>query len=66
MTDGGSVYLEAGYADWEVVRALRARGHDLRWNVGSFGGYQGILWDAENGVYHGASESRKDGHAAGY
>ena len=25
-----------------------------------------ILWDAINKVYHGASESRKDGQAAGY
>lgn len=66
MVDGGTVHLEAGYADWEVVRALSARGHNLTWNVGSFGGYQGILLDAEQGVYHGASESRKDGHAAGY
>jgi len=66
MTDGGRVSLERGYAAWEVVRALRGRGHDVEWNVGSFGGYQGILWDARNGVYHGASESRKDGHAAGY
>ena len=66
MRDGGRVSLEAGYASWETVRALRGRGHDVGWNVGSFGGYQGILWDAEAGVYHGASESRKDGHAAGY
>jgi gamma-glutamyltranspeptidase/glutathione hydrolase len=66
MTDGGRVSLESGYAAWDVVRALRDRGHDVEWNVGSFGGYQGILWDAHNGVYHGASESRKDGHAAGY
>ena len=35
-------------------------------NVGSFGGYQGIMYDAKNDVYYGASESRKDGQAAGY
>jgi gamma-glutamyltranspeptidase/glutathione hydrolase len=34
--------------------------------VGPYGGYQAILYDAENDVYFGASESRKDGHAAGY
>lgn len=66
MTDGGRVLLESGYASWEVVRDLRRRGHDVGWNVGSFGGYQGIRRDPETGVYRGASESRKDGHAAGY
>jgi gamma-glutamyltranspeptidase/glutathione hydrolase len=34
--------------------------------VGVFGGYQAIGWNAENEVYHGASESRKDGQAAGF
>jgi gamma-glutamyltranspeptidase/glutathione hydrolase len=33
---------------------------------GYYGGYQAILFDAEKGVYFGASESRKDGQAAGY
>jgi gamma-glutamyltranspeptidase/glutathione hydrolase len=33
---------------------------------GAFGGYQAILFDAKNQVYFGASETRKDGHAAGY
>ena len=31
-----------------------------------FGGYQAIMWDEQEGVYYGASEVRKDGHAAGY
>ena len=31
-----------------------------------FGGYQGILLDAERGVYQGASDNRKDGCALGY
>ena len=31
-----------------------------------FGGYQAIARDPDSGVYFGASESRKDGHAAGY
>lgn len=66
MEGGGTVYLESGYGSWEVVRGLRGLGHDLAWDRGSFGGYQGILVDRERGVYHGASESRKDGHAAGY
>jgi gamma-glutamyltranspeptidase/glutathione hydrolase len=33
---------------------------------GGYGGYQAILFDPVNRVYRGASESRKDGHAAGY
>ena len=66
MSDGGRVSIESGYGGWGVTRSLRARGHDIAWNVGSFGGYQGILRDPANGVYQGASESRKDGHAAGF
>ena len=33
---------------------------------GFSGGYQAIYRDAEQGVYYGASEVRKDGNAAGY
>ncbi|RME71893.1 MAG: gamma-glutamyltransferase [Verrucomicrobia bacterium] len=65
MTDGGHVYLETG-VPWETRRALLLRGHDIRDDVGGFGGYQAILRDPATGVYHGASESRKDGQAAGY
>lgn len=66
MTDGGIVFAERGVP--ESVRAgLRARGHRLgEPGTGHFGGYQAVLWDRERGVYIGASESRKDGHAAGY
>jgi len=43
------------------------RGHKIgRTTAGSFGGYQGIRFDATNRVYFGASEFRKDGQAAGY
>ena len=31
-----------------------------------YGGYQAIMRDNDTGVYYGASESRKDGQAAGY
>ncbi len=66
MDDGGIVQLESGMTQWEVVRALIGRGHDVRWNRGSYGGYQGIWRDPTTGVYRGASESRKDGQAAGF
>ena len=65
MADGGTVSLESGF-DAAVLRDLVKRRHRLSQNVGSFGGYQGILYDAKNDVYLGASESRKDGHATGY
>lgn len=65
MTDGGEVSLEDGFP-YETIRALVARGHRVGWSVGPYGGYQAIRYDAENDVYFGASESRKDGQAAGY
>ena len=65
MTDGGRVLLETGFP-YETVRALMEMGHDVGWDDGSYGGYQAILYDAVNDVYYGASESRKDGQAAGY
>ena len=65
MTDGGIVQLESGF-DYEVIRELRKKGHNIVISVGAYGGYQGILWDDTNKVYYGASESRKDGMAAGY
>ncbi len=65
MDDGGILYLESGF-DYEQVRELVRKGHDIQKAIGIFGGYQAIMWDEANGVYYGASESRKDGHAAGY
>ena len=65
MNDGGSVHLESGF-NRDVRKALEALGHTLGSSTGGFGGYQAILWDEEQGVYYGASEVRKDGHAAGY
>ncbi|MFW5761500.1 MAG: gamma-glutamyltransferase, partial [Cyclobacteriaceae bacterium] len=56
---------ESGF-DYEVIRELILKGHDMRWDVGGYGGYQAIMYDSENQVYYGASESRKDGQAAGY
>ena len=65
MTDGGTLYLESGIR-WEVIQKLMMMGHKIQWDLGSYGGYQAIMWDAKNKVYFGASESRKDGQAAGY
>lgn len=65
LQDGGIVHLESGYP-WQVVRGLMIRGHNVAYDMGGYGGYQAIMYDAENDVYYGASESRKDGHAAGY
>ena len=65
MLDGGTVALEAGF-DPQVVQELKDRGHRMKYAKGAFGGYQGIWYDAQNDVYYGASESRKDGMAAGY
>ena len=65
MTDGGVVHLESGFGD-EVRKELERMGHRLGASDGSFGGYQAIMFDEEEGVYYGASEVRKDGQAAGY
>lgn len=65
MTDGGTVMLESGF-DYEVIRELRKKGHVVMYSVGPYGGYQAIKWDEKNKVFFGASESRKDGMAAGY
>lgn len=65
LEDGGTLNLESGY-DYETVRKLMKRGHDVSFDVGGYGGYQAIMWDPDEGVYYGASESRKDGHAVGY
>ncbi len=65
MTNGGVVMLESGFP-YETIRDLMQKGHRMQWTVGPFGGYQAIMWDKVNEVYYGASESRKDGQAAGY
>ncbi len=65
MTDGGWLCLESGIA-YQVIRELMERGHKVRWCHGGYGGYQAIMWDPKQKVYYGASESRKDGQAAGY
>ena len=64
MTDGGVVRLERGYSP-QAIAELERRGHRVEVvNDGGYGGYQAIRKD--DGSWTGASESRKDGHAAGY
>ncbi len=65
MTDGGVLHLENGFSV-AMREELEQRGHTLGSSDGSFGGYQAIMFDKEEGVYYGASEVRKDGQAAGY
>jgi gamma-glutamyltranspeptidase/glutathione hydrolase len=65
MTNGGILYLENGFR-WEVIQKLLSMGHKIQWDLGGYGGYQAIMWDNKNKVWFGASESRKDGQAAGY
>jgi gamma-glutamyltranspeptidase / glutathione hydrolase len=65
MTNGGILLLEDGFK-WEVIQKLLSMGHRIQWDLGGYGGYQAIMWDEVNKVWYGASESRKDGQAAGY
>lgn len=64
MTDGGILNLETGFS-YETIRGLMRLGHRIQFANGPYGGYQAIH-KAENGVYWGATESRKDGQASGY
>jgi gamma-glutamyltranspeptidase/glutathione hydrolase len=63
MINGGFLSLESGI-DNQVRSELMKLGHNLKDEKGGYGGYQAIM--RVNGVYYGASESRKDGHASGY
>lgn len=63
--NSGEIKLESGF-DYESIRKLMKKGHKVGFALGTYGGYQAILWDNKNKVYFGASESRKDGQAAGY
>ncbi len=63
MINGGFLSLESGI-DERVRSELLKLGHNLKDEKGGYGGYQAIM--KVDGVYYGASESRKDGHASGY
>ncbi|MEM9894950.1 MAG: gamma-glutamyltransferase [Bacteroidota bacterium] len=61
----GMIRTESGIP-YSTLRGLMDKGHKIGTARGIYGGYQAIMWDDQNKVYHGASESRKDGQAAGY
>ncbi|MDE5422086.1 gamma-glutamyltransferase [Ancylomarina sp. DW003] len=61
----GEIRLESGIS-YETIRGLMDRKHTIGFARGVYGGYQAIMWDSKNKVYRAASESRKDGQAAGY
>ena len=63
MLDGGYLSLEKSF-DKNEISKLKKMGHEFQYDLGGFGGYQAIM--IKDGVYYGASESRKDGHASGY
>lgn len=72
-TDGTEIYLQnGGYTEvergvpYQTIQQLMQKGHDIRYGLGGYGGYQAIKRESRNGVYYGASESRKDGQAAGF
>lgn len=64
MADGGRIELESGFP-YETVRALMRKGHRVQFADGPYGGFQAIQANPHGG-WIGASESRKDGQAAGY
>ena len=63
MLDGGYLSLENGISEIEINK-LKKLGHKFQYDSGGFGGYQAIM--LKDGVYYGASDSRKDGQASGY
>jgi gamma-glutamyltranspeptidase/glutathione hydrolase len=65
MSGSGQVYVES-LIPAATVAGLDALGHSVARARDGFGGYQAILYDERERVYKGASESRKDGCAAGY
>jgi gamma-glutamyltranspeptidase/glutathione hydrolase len=61
---GNRVIVEAPISD-DVMAALKVLGHDMRFAAPtSFGGSQAIIKLSRG--YVAGSDSRKDGHAAGY
>ena len=65
MQGVGTITLESGFP-YETIRELMRKGHKVGYGLGGYGGYQCIRYDSDRKVYFGASESRKDGMAAGF
>jgi gamma-glutamyltranspeptidase / glutathione hydrolase len=65
MEGVGMITMESGIP-YETIRGLMQKGHKVGYTLGQYGGYQAIRYDSVRKVYFGASESRKDGHAAGF
>ncbi len=66
MGASGEIFLESGFP-YETIRELMRKGHKVGYQrPGYYGGYQSIRFDPVQKVYFGASESRKDGMAAGW
>jgi gamma-glutamyltranspeptidase/glutathione hydrolase len=61
----GILEVEAGVPA-AARTGLTAKGHHVVASDSSWGGGQAIVIDWDNGVLHGGSDPRKDGHAAGY
>jgi gamma-glutamyltranspeptidase/glutathione hydrolase len=64
----GTVQLESGF-DPALGAELEKRGYKVKWvkpGHGAFGGYEAIQYDAQQHVYWGATEMRKDGEVIGY
>ncbi len=59
------VQFESGVMQAALADLIK-RGHNASIGRNFYGGYEAILWDAKNRVYHGATEMRFDGLAIGY
>jgi gamma-glutamyltranspeptidase/glutathione hydrolase len=61
----GELRLENGFTQNTILELLK-KGHKIGYDLRGYGGYQAIRYDANTKFYYGASDSRKDGNAAGY
>lgn len=61
----GQINIETGFEPTTILQ-LNKMGHKVGYSPGGYGGYQAIWYDKKRNIFIGASESRKDGMAAGY